>query len=132
MAEHPNVVLIRKGIEGFNQGNPGVFMEMIADDAVFYIPGNSPVAGEFRGKAAIGGFFQHMGQLSEGPLHIDLHYLLTGGDEHVVAVWTAEGIRKGIKYKGIAGYIFQIQNEKIVEARNLQEDQAEIDKFWST
>lgn len=70
-------------------------------------------------------------RLSEGPLRIALHPILTGGDEHVVAVWTAHGTRKGINYQGIAGYIFRIQNRKIVEARNFQKDQDKIDKFWS-
>ena len=131
MAEHPNAALIRKAMEELNQGNPSGLMGLIADDAVFYIPGNSPVAGEYRGKEAIAGFLQHLGQLSEEPLHVDLHYILTGGDEHVVAVWTAHAARKGITYEGIAGYIFRVRDQQIVEGRNLQADQDAVDQFWS-
>lgn len=131
MAEHPNAALIKRGIEAFNQGNPGVLMGLIADDAVFYVPGNSPIAGEYRGKEAIGGFFRHMGQLSGGSQRIDLKALLTGGDEHVVAVWTAHGRRQGLEYEGQAGWIFRIRDGQVIEGRNLQEDQDEIDAFWS-
>ncbi len=131
MAEHPNVALIRKGIDAFNQGNPGALMALIADDAVFYVPGSSPIAGEYRGKEAIGGFFRHMGQLSGGSQRIDLKALLSGGDEHVVAVWTAYGRRQGLEYKGMAGWIFRVRDGQIVEGRNLQEDQDAIDAFWS-
>lgn len=131
MAEHPNVTMIREGVEAFNQGNPGALMAMIADDAVFHVPGNSPIAGEYRGKQEIGGFFQHMGQLSEGSQRIDLEYLLTSGDEYVVALWKAAGARKGIQYEGLAGYIFRVRDGKVVEAHNLQEDQDAIDRFWS-
>ena len=131
MAEHPNITMIRKGVEAFNQGNPNALMAMIADDAVFHVPGNSPIAGEYRGKQAIGGFFQHMGQLSEGPQRIDLEYMLTSGDEYVVALWKAIGARKGMEYEGLAGYIFRIRDGKVVEAHNLQEDQEAIDRFWS-
>jgi ketosteroid isomerase-like protein len=77
-------------------------MGLLADDAVLYIPGNSPRAGEYRGKEAIAGFMQPLHQLSEVPLHTDLHYILTGGDEHVVAAWTAHAMRKGISYRSDA------------------------------
>ena len=131
MAEHPNATLIRQGIEAFNQGNPGALMALIADDAVFTVPGSSPIAGEYRGKEAIGGFFRHMGQLSGGSQQIDLKALLTGGDEHVVAIWQAQGRREGIVYEGLAGWIFRVQDGHIIEGRNLQEDQDAIDAFWS-
>jgi len=131
MAEHPNARLIKRGIEAFNQGNPGELMDLIADDAVFYVPGNSPIAGEYRGKEAIGGFFRHMGQLSGGSQQIDLKALLTGGDEYVVAIWNARGSREGIDYEGLAGWIFRVRDGQVVEGRNLQEDQDEIDAFWS-
>ena len=131
MTEHPNATLIKKAIEAFNQGNPGVLMGLIAADAVFYVPGNSSIAGEYRGKEAIGGFFRHMGQLSGGSQQIELKALLTGGEEHVVAVWNAQGSRKGRGYEGLAGWIFRVRHGQVVEGRNLQEDQDEIDAFWS-
>ena len=131
MAEHPNVTMIKEGIAAFNQGNPGALMAMIADDAVFHVPGTSPIAGEYRGKQAIGGCFRHMGQLSEGSQRIDLEHVLTSGDEYVVALWTATGARKGMQYEGLAGWIFRIQDGSIVAGRNLQEDQEAIDRFWS-
>lgn len=131
MTEHPNATLIKKAIEAFNQGNPGVLMGLIADDAVFYVPGNSTIAGEYRGREAIGSFFRHMGQLSGGSQQIELKALLTGGDEHVVAIWNARGSREGIDYEGLAGWIFRVRNGQVVEGRNLQEDQDEIDAFWS-
>lgn len=131
MAEHPNATLIKKATEAFNQGNPGVLMGLIADDAIFYVPGSGPIAGEYRGKEAIGSFFRHMGQLSGGSQQIELKALLTGGEEHVVAIWNARGSRKGREYEGLAGWIFRVRDSQVVEGRNLQEDQDEIDAFWS-
>ncbi len=131
MTQHPNVVLVKKGIEAFNQGNPGALMSMIAEDAVFYVPGDSPISGEYRGKDAIGGFFRRMGRLSDGSQGIELKALLSGGAEHVVAIWNASASRKGIDYEGLAGWIFKVRDGRIVEGRNLQEDPDAIDTFWS-
>ena len=132
MSEHPNAALIKKGIDAFNQGNPDLLLGLIADDAIFNVPGNSPIAGQYRGKEAIGRFFRHMSQLSGGSQQIELWALLTSGDDYVVAIWKAYGRRQDITYEGLAGWIFRICNGQIVEGRNLQEDQDEIDAFWST
>ena len=67
MAEHPNATLIRQAIEAFNQGNPGALTALIADDAVFTVP----------------------------------------------------------------GWIFSVRDGRIIEGRNLQENQDAIDAFWS-
>jgi ketosteroid isomerase-like protein len=131
MAEHPNAALVRTAVEAFNRGDPSVFRNLFAEDATLHIPGKSPLAGAYRGKAEIDQFFGHLAGLSEGPLHVDLLHVLTGGDEHVVAVWRAYGSRKGWDYSGIAGYLFHVRGGSVVEARNLQEDQDEIDWFWS-
>jgi ketosteroid isomerase-like protein len=131
LAERPNATRIRQAIQAFNQGQPGMFMDLMSDDVVFQIPGNSPIAGTYRGKAEVGGFFGHMAQLSEGSQQVELLHLLTGGDDLVAAVWKARGARKGRQYEGVAGYIFSFRDGKVVEATNLQQDQDEIDQFWS-
>jgi ketosteroid isomerase-like protein len=101
------------------------------DEVVFHAPGRHLFAGTYRGKAGVGEFFGHLAQASDpGSTHIDLLHLLSGGDDHVVAIWRAHASRKGVTYSGIAGYIFRMRDGKIVEARNLQEDQEAIDRFW--
>ena len=98
---------------------------------MFHVPGNSAIAGTYEGKAEVSRFLAHLAQLSEKPLHVDVLHLLTGGEDVVVAIWRAHASRKGWDYEGIAGYIFRLRAGKIVEATNLQEDQEEIDRFWS-
>lgn len=131
MTEHPNTTLIRQAVEAFNQGNPGAVMALIDEDAVFHVPGRSPIAGKYRGKAEIGRFFQQMSRLSDGSQQIDLKGLLTGGDDLVVAIWMARASRQNKTYEGLAGWIFKLQNGRIIEGRNMQENQAAIDAFWS-
>jgi uncharacterized protein len=119
------------GDRGLQPGPPGAVHGPDGDDVVFHIPGISPVAGTYRGKAEVGGFFGHMAQLSEGSQQVELLHVLTGGDHLVVSVCKAKGARKGQQYEGIAGYIFRFADGKIVEATNLQQDQDQIDRFWS-
>jgi ketosteroid isomerase-like protein len=131
MAGVSQAEVIRNAIDDINTGHPERFMDVVDEDAVFHIAGNSPIAGTYGGKAQVGQFLGHLAQLSEKPLHVDLLHMLTGGEDLVVAIWRAHASRKGWDYAGIAGYIFRLRAGKIVEATNLQEDQEEIDRFWS-
>ena len=131
MVECSNATLVSNALEALNSGNPKPFLEMIAEDAVFYLSGDNPISGEYRGNEEIACLFQRIVNLTETPPFVEINHVLSGGSEHVVAIWTAYGTRKGLSYKGIAGYLFRLLEGKIVEARSLNEDQAEIDRFWS-
>ena len=64
MAERPNQARVRRAIESFNQGQPGGFMELLADDVIWHVPGSAPGAGTYHGKAGVAEFLAHLRQRS--------------------------------------------------------------------
>jgi uncharacterized protein len=73
----------------FGRGDVPAILAMLDEDIEWHAPANLPHGGDFRGREAVGGFFQGIGQLWEG-LDLDLEPLLSDGDR-VVALARAHG-----------------------------------------
>ena len=67
---------------------------MIADDAVWEVPGSAPVARIYRGQEEIFELFRATRRLTEGSYSSELRWALADG-EHAVAVYRARGTRLG-------------------------------------
>ncbi len=87
MADHPNVEATRIALEAFMKGDRESLGSMIAEDAVWHIPGNNRFSGDRRGRDAIMGRFQEMAEAGFRPTIDEIHDIV-GGDEHVVALVT--------------------------------------------
>src|SRR6266516_1571593 len=64
----------------------------IAEDAVWYVPGSTPISGEHRGHAAIFAYVQKLVELSGGTFRAELVDILAS-DMHAVALASATGTR---------------------------------------
>ena len=67
---------------------------MIAEDAVWRVPGSAPVSREYRGREEIFGLFRETRRLTDGTYRSELRWALADG-EHAVAVYRARGKRAG-------------------------------------
>ena len=67
---------------------------MIAEDAVWRVPGTVSVAQEYRGREEIFGLFRETRRLTDGTYLSELRWALADGD-HAVAVYRARGRRLG-------------------------------------
>ncbi len=50
--------MLRRGFDHLNNGDIEAFLKSVADDAVIHYPGNLPISGKHRGKAAIREWFR--------------------------------------------------------------------------
>jgi len=67
---------------------------VIAEDAVWRVPGSVPVARVYRGREEIFGLFRATRSLTDGTYRSELRWALADGD-HAVAVYRATGRRLG-------------------------------------
>ena len=67
---------------------------MIAEDAVWHVPGNAPVSQEYRGRERIFDLFRETRRLTDGSYLSELRWAVAD-DEHAVAVYRARGERLG-------------------------------------
>jgi ketosteroid isomerase-like protein len=128
--EHPNAALIRRFYAAFAQGDLPTAQACFADDAVWRLPGRSPIAGEHRGWEGIRGFFGKLRELSGGTFRAQLTDVLAN-DQHGVALQHATGSRGDKRLDVTACQVMRIRDGKISEVRGHYSDQYALDDFWS-
>jgi ketosteroid isomerase-like protein len=130
MAIHPNATLVHRLYEAFDRKDVPSISALIADDAVWHVPGSTLISGGHRGRSAIFEYFRRMAELSDATFHAKLVDVLTS-DTHAVAVATATGRRAAQSYEGRYLLLMRIRDRQIVEAHLFNEDQAAFESFWS-
>jgi ketosteroid isomerase-like protein len=127
---HPNEDLLRKGYEAFAQGDLATLSDLLADDIVWHVPGSSPLAGEYRGKQEVFGFFGKIAELSGGNFRLEIHDVLAN-DKHGVALVKASGNRQGRTLNDNAVHVWDIEGGTPTGFWSYPGDQQAVDAFWS-
>lgn len=129
-ADHPNAVLARRLYETLAAGDLSGYLELLADDAVFHIGGESIVAGEHHGKDTIVDLGLRVVEETKGSYHTELLAVLAN-DSHAVTFhhWSAE--RRGQRIEMDNFNVHRIENGRVVERWEFIEDQPSHDDFWA-
>ena len=127
---HPNEDLLRRGYDAFARGDMAAIAELFADDIAWHVPGNNPLAGDYRGKDNVLAFFGKSVELTGGTLRVEVHDILAN-DEHGVALIHSSAQRGGKSLDDHGVQVFHIRDGKAVETWTHQGDQAANDEFWS-
>jgi ketosteroid isomerase-like protein len=93
VTEHPNIELTRRGYDAFSKGDLGALSELIADDAIWHVPGVGPLSGTYHGRDEVFTFFGRLAEETAGTFRLDVHDVLAN-DEHAVALctlWASRG-----------------------------------------
>jgi ketosteroid isomerase-like protein len=131
MADHPNVETMRKGYDAFGRGDLEYLRnELFAEDIVFHVSGDSPLAGDYKGIDEVFGFFGKIMQESGGTFSLDVHDMLAN-DEHGVALVRATAEREGRQLDQNAVHVFHIRDGKVTENWTMPENTRIADEFWS-
>lgn len=128
---HPNEELTRRGYEAFANGDMEALDELFADDVSWYVPGNNPLSGEYRGKDEVFGFFGRVAEESGGTFRLELHDVLAN-DDHAVALVKTYGERNGRSLDGAPQvHVSHIEDGQIVSFWNHPYEGSTFDEFWS-
>lgn len=103
-----------------------------APDAVWHLPGKSPIAGSHHGWPAIrDGFLARLGPLSGQTFRAELLDVAAGQD-FVVAVQRATGTYQGRHLDVTGCQLMRLAQGRITEVRGHYSDQYALDAFWGT
>jgi ketosteroid isomerase-like protein len=128
--EHPNAKVVRRLYDAFARGDMETTRSCFVHDAVWHLPGRSPIAGDHQGADAIFRFFGKLRELSGGTFKAELTDVLAN-DRNAVALQHATATR-GTKHLDVtACQVMRIQDDKILEVRGYYSDQYALDDFWS-
>ena len=130
-AQHANVQRSRRAYEAFGQADMATLSDLIADDVEWHISGHSPLAGDYKGKDAVFGFFGKLMEITGGTFKLEVHDILAN-DEHSVTMVRATAQRSGKKLDTKQVHISHPDSEgRTKEFWAFDEDQGKTDEFYS-
>jgi ketosteroid isomerase-like protein len=127
---HPNEELVRRGFDAFATGDIDTLRQLFDQDAIWHVPGRSPLSGDHRGLDAILGFLARTMELTGGTFRADVHDVVAN-DEHAVALYVTRGEREGRTLESRDVLVSHIRNGKLAEAWLLSADLYTVDEFFS-
>lgn len=128
MAEHPNVARIRDGYAAFAKGDFAVLNDLFAEDVLWHVSGRSQLAGDYRGRDAVYGFFGKLMEVTEGSFHLDLHAGFAD-DEHGVALVVGTASRGGRSIEVNVVHVTHLRDGKVVEFWDASTDADAFDEL---
>jgi len=128
--EHPNAKVVRRFYDAFAQGDMETVKSCFVHDALWHVPGRSPIAGDHQGADAIIRFLAKLKELSGGTFKAELTDVVAN-DSHAVALQHATGTRDTKRLDVTACQVMRIQDGRILEVRGHYSDQYALDDFWS-
>ena len=127
---HPNEGIVRSGFDAFAKGDVDTLRQLFDQDAVWHVPGRSPLSGDHRGMDAILGFLARTMELTSGTFRAEVHDVVAN-DEHAVAIYVTRGEREGRTLESRDVLVSHIRNGKLAEAWLLSTDLYAVDEFFS-
>lgn len=127
---HPNEQVLRDGFAALGAADMERLRGLIAPDAVYHVPGRSPVAGTYHGIEEILGLFAQLVERTQGTFTMDVHAVV-GDDEHVFAAFRLTGQRDGKTLRDSAILVSHVGDGQIREVWLSFGDPYVEDEFWA-
>jgi uncharacterized protein len=135
MAERPDVRAIveeflarqRRMYEG---GELAPVEELLAEDVVWHLPGGSPIAGDYRGRASVSAYFLARRELAGGSIEIT-KISEASHDEALVQLADGRASLGGTEVVWRTAGVYRVADGKIAEAWLVPLDQEHFDRVWA-
>jgi ketosteroid isomerase-like protein len=121
---------VRGVFDAFAGGDPRALFEVIAEDAVWRVPGNVQVARTYRGRAEIFELFRETRRLTDGTYRSELRWALAD-DDHAVAVYRASGTRLGRTIDIDQVLVIRLDEGRWIDVLALPTDPVAFEAFWA-
>ena len=130
MAEHPNVELVQRAYRALSEGDIDTVSESWASDFVVYVPGNTWVSGEYKGRDAMMRISRQMRDGTDGTIRWEPRQMFLDDRGHVVSVSRMTAERQGRHLDQLQAALSTIVGGRLSSSQLFQEDLDAFDEFW--
>ncbi|MBA3264408.1 MAG: nuclear transport factor 2 family protein [Thermoleophilaceae bacterium] len=134
MAEAPGVKAVVEEFlacqrEMYAGGDLAAVEELLAEDVVWHVPGTSPIAGDYRGREAVTGYFRLRRELAGGAIRV-----AKGGEAHheeaLVQLADGRATLGGREVVWRTAGAYRVADGRVAEAWLIPLDQEHFDRVW--
>ena len=115
--------------EMYAGGDLEAMQELLAEDVVWHVPGTSPIAGDYRGREPVTGYFRLRRELAGGAIQIarrgEAHH-----DEALVQLADGRAPLGGREVLWRTAGVYRVADGRIAEAWLVPLDQEHFDRVW--
>lgn len=126
-----NPELLRSTYEAFAAGDVAAVLAVFSEDIAWHISGRNPLAGDYTGHDEVLGFFQQLGERSNGTFSLDVHDILDNGGETVAVIVTERAQRHDAHLDVEAVHVWRVNDGKATRFQAFMADEYAVDEFWS-
>jgi acyl-CoA thioesterase FadM/ketosteroid isomerase-like protein len=116
--------------EMYAGGDLAPLEELLAEDIVWHVPGTSPIAGDYRGREAVTGYFRARRELAGGVISITKHDEMHD-DEVLVQLADGQAVLGGEEVVWRTAGVYRVADGKIAEAWLVPLDRDHFDRVWA-
>ena len=130
MSRTDNEAVVRRIFDAFARKDGFALRDLFAADAVWAVPGDSVMGGEYRGREAI---FRFLGRLPKetGGTYASRLVDVLASDERAAALYRASGERHGRRLDLDQVLLFRFDDGLVVDVLALPSDPSAFEEFWA-
>lgn len=125
------MTLVRRGYQAFNSGDFDTLRTILSHDVVQHVPGNSQLAGAYKGIDAVFGYYGKLAELTDGQFRADLIDVCGDGQGHVTAVHQITATRGGVTRVSRGTIMFTFLGERATDLVEMHADLPGDDAFFA-
>lgn len=121
--------LLAEGYKAFAAGDIPAVVALFSPDISWRVPGDNPVAGNYKGTDEVLAFFGQLMERSGGSFRIQVRDILAG-ETHLAALVTEQASSGDVDLRASAVHVWRVADGKLAEFNEHYSDQAAVDHFW--
>lgn len=125
-----NEAVVRRIFDAFARKQGFALRDLFAEDAVWVVPGESVMAGTYRGRESIFRFLARLPKETDGTYGSRLVDVLAS-DERAAALYRASGERHGRRLDLDQLLLFRLEDGRVHEVLALPSDPGLFEEFWA-
>jgi uncharacterized protein len=117
--------------EFYARGPATALERLLAQDITWTVPGESRIAGTYRGLEQVFGYFRRRRDLAGGTFQMQRRDVLTGEGGRIAALTDGIATIGGAEHRWSTGGLYHVVADRIVACWLLPLDQHQFDAIWS-
>ena len=126
-----NAEILAAAYQALAAGDVPAVFAMLAENITWHISGRNALSADYAGHDEVLGFFQALGERSNGTFTLDVREIISGNSDTVVALVTEHASRDDAVLDDDTVHVWHFDNGKATSFRCFSGDEHAQDAFWS-